>query len=195
MKERRSNADRSNSTRHALLEAARALFLMEGFAAVGTPMLVERAGLTRGALYHHFADKQAVFLAVVEEEAALIAAEIEQGSASAATALEALFDGADAYFRAMEVPGRVRLMLLDGPAVLGPETMRRIDRETGGETLRRGLSEVMGRDTCDPEVEMLADLVSAMFDRAALAQDAATEAGNYRGMVVSVLEKIVERSS
>ncbi|MCP1167325.1 TetR/AcrR family transcriptional regulator [Limimaricola litoreus] len=191
MKERRSNADRSNATRHALLDAARELFLSEGFTAVGTPVLVKRVGLTRGALYHHFADKQALFLAVVEEEAARIAVEIEDGSAGAGSSLDALIQGANAYFRAMEIPGRVRLMLLDGPAVLGPDEMRRIDRETGGRELRHGLAEVMRRDGDDPEVEMLADLVSAMFDRAVLARDVSTGPGDYREMVAAVLKKLV----
>lgn len=169
MQGRRTQADRIQSTRTALLAAARALFLEKGYAGTGTPEVVERAGLTRGALYHHFRDKRALFQAVVEAEAVRVATEIEAGSTRAATPLDALLDGAAAFFAAMRAPGRARLLLLEGPAVLGPETMRRIDLDTGGQELRRGLEAALGPAVCPTRVATLADLVSAMFDRAALA--------------------------
>ena len=68
MQERRSNADRRAQTRQALLETARPLFAEKGFAATGTPEVVAQAGVTRGALYHHFADKAALFEAVIEAD-------------------------------------------------------------------------------------------------------------------------------
>ena len=68
----RTQAERSATTRRALLDAARALFSERGYAGTAREDIVERAGVTRGALYHHFANKQAVFQAVFEElEAAL----------------------------------------------------------------------------------------------------------------------------
>ncbi|WP_333827878.1 TetR/AcrR family transcriptional regulator [Pararhodobacter sp.] len=191
MQERRSNHDRRQETRGALLGAARALFLEKGYAATGTPEVVERAGLTRGALYHHFKDKQALFLAVVEAEAAQIAAGIEAGSANAQTPLAALMEGAQAFFAAMRVPGRVRLMLLEGPAVLSPETMRRIDLETGGRELRLGLAEALGKDATTGRVNALADLVSALFDRAALAIAGGADAQLYEEAVRELLAVLV----
>lgn len=195
MQERRSNQSRRQETRSALIKAARALFLEKGYGATGTPEVVERAGLTRGALYHHFKDKQALFLAVVEAEAAQIAAEIEAGSARAQTPLAALFDGAQAYFAAMRVPGRVRLMLLEGPAVLSPETMRRIDLDTGGRELRLGLAEALGDGATAAQVNTLADLVSAMFDRAALACAGGADAPLYEETVRDLLVALVNPRS
>src|SRR5688572_18891237 len=58
---------RADATRDALLRAARELFADRGFAAVGTEEIVARAGVTRGALYHHFADKRDLFRAVHEQ--------------------------------------------------------------------------------------------------------------------------------
>ena len=187
MQERRSNSDRSNETRSALLAAARALFLEKGYTETGTPELVEQAGVTRGALYHHFKDKMAVFRGVVENEAAQVAHEIEISTQDAATPIDGLLHGARVYFEVMKHPGRVRLLLLDGPAVLGPEAMREIDLQTGGGELRTGLAAAMGKEATNKEVEALADLVSAMFDRAVLACNIGAEPEPYE----AALEKLI----
>lgn len=191
MQERRSNADRRQETRAALLAAGRALFLDNGYAETGTPDIVRQAGVTRGALYHHFSDKQALFQAVVEAEAAQIAAEINAGSSAATTPLDALLDGARSYFRAMQRPGRVRLMLLDGPVVLGPERMRRIDQETGGLTLRQGLAQAMGGEASEAEIAILADLMAAVFDRAVMAGQSGADTAAYEAAIARLLSAIL----
>lgn len=193
MQERRTNLARSTETRAALIAAARAVFVERGYAAAGTPEVVERAGLTRGALYHHFADKQALFDAVVRDEAEQVAAEIGGGSASAATPLAALEAGSRAYFRAMEREGRTRLLLVEGPAVLGPERMRAIDRETGGRELREGVRAVLGTDVADEQVDALSDLVSAMFDRAVLAGACGADRAPYEAAIAVLLAMIARK--
>lgn len=165
---RRSNRARTEETRSALLSAGRALFIDKGYAGTGTPEIVKAANVTRGALYHHFRDKEDLFRAVVEQESRAVAAEIERGATQAASPLAALKQGSSAYFSAMAVDGRARLLLLDGPAVLGPEEMSRIDRDTGGGSLLDGLAALFG-EPADRETEALAEMLSAAFDRAALA--------------------------
>lgn len=192
MQGRRTNTERSRETRDALIETARELFLDKGYAATGTPEVVEKAGLTRGALYHHFRDKQALFMAVTETEAFRIAQDIESRSSGAANPLDALLLGARAYFQAMRQPGRVRLLLLEGPAILGPEEMRRIDLETGGRELRLGLRAAIGTVASDAEIDVLAELVSAMFDRAALACDADAEYAVYEKAIAVLLSNLVQ---
>jgi AcrR family transcriptional regulator len=95
--ERRSNRERTEEMRRRLLVSARALFVERGYADTGTPEIVNAAGVTRGALYHHFADKRALFRAVVEAEAAVVAAAIEaaaiEGCASATASTENARDG------------------------------------------------------------------------------------------------------
>ena len=186
---RRSNRDRTEETRTALLSAARALFIEKGYADTGTPEIVKAANVTRGALYHHYRDKEDLFRAVIEREASMVSAEIGRSTVSAETPFDALASGSEAYFDAMATQGRTRLLLLDGPAVLGPEEMSRIDRETGGGSLLEGLAAHFGR-TQDPEMEALADLLSAAFDRAALAIAHGAPRGNYEDAMAKLLRTL-----
>ncbi|WP_420723789.1 TetR/AcrR family transcriptional regulator [Hwanghaeella sp. LZ110] len=168
-KQRRSNSDRSAQMRARLVKSARDLFVKNGYAETSTPMLVETAGVTRGALYHHFPDKQAIFRAVVDAEAAAVALAIENEDDPSLSARERLFSGASAYMRAMQVAGRVRLLLIEGPAVLGLAEMREIEARHGDETLRIGLEEAIAESaTIKLPILPLTSLLSAMFERAAM---------------------------
>ena len=164
---RRSNKARSEKMRARLIEVSRELFAEKGFAETGTPEIVKAARVTRGALYHHFADKTDLFRAVVLAEAKDVAKNIAQHSNTELGAANQLQQGARTYFKSMRKPGRVRLLLLDGPAVLGPTEMATIDANTGGNTLKEGLSALISDNTSPTTA--LADILSAGFDRAALA--------------------------
>lgn len=190
---RRSNRERTDATRAALTAAARQLFVDNGYAETGTPAIVAAARVTRGALYHHFEDKADLLRSVVTAEAQAVADAIVAETAAPDTPLEALRTGADAYFTAMTVPGRTRLLLLEGPAVLGPGIMAEIDRATGGGTLRDGLAAALPPEhrTTMP-LDALADLLSAAFDRAALAISLGKPADDYRRAVGTLLSSITE---
>ncbi|WP_083259585.1 TetR/AcrR family transcriptional regulator [Cellulosimicrobium cellulans] len=179
---RRSNEERTRATRGALVDAARELFVTKGYAATSTPQIAAAARVTRGALYHHFVDKQDLFRAVVEGEAAAVAAEIEARAAAspvdgpdgAQDARGQLVAGAAAYLDAMAVPGRTRLLLLDAPAVLGAAEADAVDARHARRTLRAGLQETLGdRASDDARLDALTLLLSAAFDRAALAAESA----------------------
>ena len=191
---RRTNKERTEATRAALIAVARKLFVKKGYAETGTPEIVAAADVTRGALYHHFADKADLFRAVVEREARAVAEQIERESADPSSALEALMDGAEAYFKAMAVPGRVRLLLRDGPSVLGHAEMDRIDRETGAEELRQGLAFAMEEGAlAKVPLDALTDIVSAAFDRAALAIAEGRPADDYGRAVRLILSSLIGR--
>ena len=167
----RSNKARTETTRAALVSAARNLFSEKGYAETSTPEIVESAGVTRGALYHHFGDKMALFRAVVREEYNAVADEITASAKKEpGSAIDALRQGSRGYLNAMEDKGRVRIMLLDGPAVLGRKDADRIDRETSADVLRLGLAEAMeaGQIKRLP-IDALAVQLSALFDGAARA--------------------------
>jgi len=166
---RRTNQQRSDATRAALLDAARALFVDRGYAETGTPEIVRTASVTRGALYHHFTDKADLLRGVIVRELERVASEIDQASADAPSAMDALMQGAVAWFDAMSDAGRTRLLLLDGPAVLGRAEMDRIDRATSAATLVAGLRAGQeAGEIIDAPLDALAGSLSAVFDRAAL---------------------------
>ncbi len=190
--ERRSNAARTEATRSALIAAARALFVEKGYAETSTPEIVKSAGITRGALYHHFADKADLFRAVLRGEFEAVDAEINaSASKTPGSAIDALLDGGNGYLTAMRVPGRVRLMLLDGPAVLGRAELDAMDRETSADSLRLGLETAMdaGEIRRLPLAPLTAQL-SAMFDRAALGVSEGEEAEDHLAVFAAILRAL-----
>ncbi|MEM6694309.1 MAG: helix-turn-helix domain-containing protein [Pseudomonadota bacterium] len=164
---RRSQADRRAETRAKLVSAARDLFTEMGFAETPTPEIVRRAGVTRGALYHHFADKSDLFRALVEEEAQAMSVHIDRETRDVADPEQAMIIGSNAFFDAMLAPGRTRLLLEEAPAVLGHNDAVALTRANGSEELRDGLARALPQHS-PQHIDALTNLLSAAFDRAAL---------------------------
>ncbi|WP_293313888.1 TetR/AcrR family transcriptional regulator [Mycobacterium sp.] len=118
---RRTQAERAAGTREALIAAARPLFAAQGFAEVALETIVRAAGVTRGALYHHFADKTELFAAVFEQIEGEVAARMGEAiAASGETDPVAVMRlGADFWLDACSDPDVQRIVLVDAPAVLG----------------------------------------------------------------------------
>jgi AcrR family transcriptional regulator len=137
--------ERSAATRARLVDAARELFAERPYADVGTEEIVRRARVTRGALYHHFADKRDLFRAVHEQlEAELVDAIAKQLAESAsADPVEGLRTGVRSYLDACEDPSFARITLIDAPAVLGWVEWRRIDEEHALKLVVLGLEGAM----------------------------------------------------
>lgn len=184
----RSNRERTEATRLALIEAARRLFVEKGYAETATPDIVAEAGVTRGALYHHFEDKRALFRATLEREAEAVAARIETISAASGTPREALLSGAAAYFDAMAEPGRTQLLLLEAPAVIGFEAMGAIERDNAEGTLKAGLSDLLGPEVDAGKLQALTDLLSAAFDRAAIAIERGADRKAYEAAIADLID-------
>jgi AcrR family transcriptional regulator len=121
--ERKTQAARSAATRDALVAAGRRLFADRGFAAVGTEELVRAAGVTRGALYHHFADKTALFAAVFEAIEADVAVRLAAAAQKVPDPdpVAVMRRGVAVWLDACAEPEVHRIVLLDAPAVLGWE--------------------------------------------------------------------------
>lgn len=169
-KSSKSNPERSTETRTALKAAARALFLEFGFAATGTEQIVNQSGVTRGALYYHYADKRDLFAEIVEEELAVVAARIEDATGGSTSAMTALKRGAKAFITAMAEAGRTRLVLLEAPTVLGRDRLLQIENRHARGSLTEGLEAAMAEGSIGKfDSGALVEILSAAFDGAALA--------------------------
>lgn len=158
------------ATTAALLTAARGLFAERGYAGVGTEEIVQRAGVTRGALYHHFrGGKEDLFRAVLVE----VSAETTQRVIKAASAIEdpweTLVAGADAFLDACATPEVQRIMLVDGPAVLGWDVWRAADKDYALGLLEQAVQRAIdaGR-IIDQPARALAHVLIGALDEAAM---------------------------
>jgi AcrR family transcriptional regulator len=186
----RSNRERTEQTRQALIAAGRRLFVEKGYAETATPEIVAEAGVTRGALYHHFEDKRGLFRAVIECEAKAVAEAIEAHSASCDAPRATLIAGASAYFDAMRAEGRTRLLLIEAPAVLGLSATSAIDAENAEATLRAGLAAMLPE--AGTMLESLTSLLSAAFDRAAIAIETGAERRPYEQAIAVLLDGLAD---
>jgi AcrR family transcriptional regulator len=118
---RRTQAERAAGTREALIAAARRLFAAQGFADIALEAIVRAAGVTRGALYHHFADKTELFAAVFEQVEGELAAQMGEAIAASnqTDPITILRLGVDFWLEVCSDPEVQRIVLVDAPAVLG----------------------------------------------------------------------------
>jgi AcrR family transcriptional regulator len=166
-------AQRGEATRSALVAAARELFVTKGYFATGTEEIVAKAKVgTRGALYHHFADKQALFRAVfeaVEEDLLARANPTDTARDTAPDAWDQIVAGLQAFLTAALEPEVQRIILVDGPAVLGWNDWRALEARYGITIIEGALQVAMDQGTIrtQPRRE-LAHLILAAVDEAAL---------------------------
>jgi AcrR family transcriptional regulator len=152
-------AEHAEATRAALVSSARALFAERGYAAVSIEEIVRRARVTRGALYHHFEDKNDLFAAVFEGVQRDIAERLMK-AASARSHAEHLEAGCHAFLDACVEPDVQRVLLLDGPAVLGWEAWHESDVNFGLEMLQRSIEAAMNGGVVERQpVEPLSHLL------------------------------------
>ena len=138
-----SAAERSEATRARLLETARRLFAERGYAGVGTEELVKQAGVTRGALYHHFRDKKDLFRAVYSATEREIVEQLAREMEATGDPWDFLVTGFRRFLDICTDPAHMRIGLLDAPAVLGWQEWRAIGAEYGLGVLIAGLQAAM----------------------------------------------------
>lgn len=168
---RRTQAERSEATRAALIRAARPLFAERGYANVGTEEIVRAAGVTRGALYHHFGGKRDLFEAVYEQIEAELAERIAAGAIAANpdSPLEAMRAGAEMFLQACTEPEAQRIVLLDGPSVLDWDRWREIAAKHGLGLIEASLEAAIEAGAIEPQpVRPLAHVLMGALDEAAM---------------------------
>jgi len=194
MTQRRTQGERSGATRRALLSAARALFGEGGFARTGRDQIAERAGVTRGALYHHFGSKELLFRAVVEDLEREIVDKVATVAARGSGPAERLQIGALAFLDASMERDFRRIVLLDAPSVLGWEEWRAIDAQYGLGMVEAALAEAQQAGLLGPQpVGPLAHLLLGALNEAALLVATAARPRAARKEVGATLVGLLDR--
>jgi AcrR family transcriptional regulator len=177
--DRLTKAQQREATVARLIEIARTVFTEQGYANAATEDIVAQAGVTRGALYHHFGSKEGLFLAVVEMVQQDVGQRVEAAAAVHDDVWDQLLAGCAAFLGASRDPQVQRIMLLDAPAVLGWSAWRELDARYSMHSLREALAELMARGQIAPlPLDALTHLLSGAMNEVALwlAQSADPEA-------------------
>jgi AcrR family transcriptional regulator len=172
-----SNADRTAATRAALVSAARQLFEEHGYAETSTADIVRAADVTRGALYHHFADKLDLLTAVVIEIQEGLIEEVLAAALAEPEAWNLFVAGWTAFFDVDDYAS-LRLLMVDAPAAMGIEAWREIDDRYCLNAVVAGLRDLIDHGVIapmpDPPLEALARVLLTAGN--ALAMHIATSA-------------------
>jgi AcrR family transcriptional regulator len=188
-----TKAEQSDVTRGKLLRAARALFAEHGFRDTPTEAVVRDAGVTRGALYHHFRDKTALFQAVYEDIEQDLSEQLLASIVGVTDPVAALTKGAAAFLDACLDPAVQRIVLLEGPTVLGWDLWREIDQAYGLGLVKAALQAAMeaGAIRRTP-VEPLAHILLGGLIEGALLLASAKDKDAARREVGEAAETVIE---
>ena len=164
-----TNKERREATRANIVSAARECFVMDGYEDTRTETILERAGVSRGAMYHHFPSKQdvfeAVFVSIVEETVA----HALRTRVASQSPLEELLAASSAWLRFVRKPAVARILLDLGPQVLGWKKAREIEARSSLAPMRNSLERACAAGEIEvPSVEATALLLNALLAEAAL---------------------------
>jgi AcrR family transcriptional regulator len=188
-------AERRAATTEAILKAGRRLFGEQGFAATTMDDIAEAARVAKGAVYHHFATKEAVFEAVFDQVSHDLVLEIDRAARTERDILAAMVAGTQHYFAACAKGPTGQIILRDGPAVLGWERWREIDARHFGGKIPRALAAAMdagliARQPVEPLARLLLGAVTEAAVACASRADVLKAGGEYSRAFKSLLEAL-----
>ena len=158
------------STRERIVQTARRLFTASGYEGTSTETVLQESGVSRGALYHHFENKQALFAAILEAVEADIAQTTARAAANREDPVEALRAGFDAFLGLACDPEVRQIVLIDAHSVVGWQKWREIDERHGFGRLKAGLKKIAATGRMRPHmVDIFAHmLLASLFEVAFL---------------------------
>lgn len=157
------------ATTARLIEVACEIFTRDGYANAATEEIVQLAGVTRGALYHHFGSKEGLFQAVLSHLQEQVRLRIEAVVAGKDDMWEQLIAGSMAFIEASLDPQVQRIMLIDAPAVLGWSLWRELDAQNSMKSLHEALEALMAQAQLPQlPLDALTHLLSGAMNEAAL---------------------------
>lgn len=193
LKPGRTQGERRAATRAALVAAGRELFSRDGYEEVSSEALVAAAGVTRGALYHHFDGKRGLFAAVFEEIEAELVTRFDRSALEGSEPLDVLIAAVDQFLTLSLEADVQRIALLDGPAVLGWEAWYEVESRYGLGLIEGGLRAAVdaGQIVPVPVPELAVTLLGALTE-AALLLARADDPGAARGRTGAALRALLE---
>jgi AcrR family transcriptional regulator len=164
-----NQAQRREATIAAILRVARALFGKRGFAATSIDRIAADSGLAKGAVYHHFSSKEALFTAVLEAVQADVAKSPVPASATRLTdPLDQIAAGVLHYLLATNEPDTRRILLIDGPTVVGWQKWREIDARIFGAGAKAAIAHALGPNAKTARIDAIVHLLMGSVTEAAL---------------------------
>jgi AcrR family transcriptional regulator len=161
--------EQGQATRAALIDVATGLFATNGYEATAIPAVLDAAGVSRGALYHHFKSKEALFEAVLQAVEAQATLKVTRAARGATDPLDGLRRGCAAYLAMCRDPVVRRISLIDAPAVVGWERWREIDEQYSFGLIKAAIAAIAADGRAKPElVDVMAHVVLAALLEVAL---------------------------
>jgi AcrR family transcriptional regulator len=188
VKPSRKRDEQADATRATLIAAARRLFARRGYPDVSVDEIVQAARVTKGALYHHFKDKQELFRGVVEQIQATIRERLMAAAALPGDALAQLRAACHAYLDACTEDEVGRIVVLDSPAVLGWEAWCKVNREYGLGFFEERLRAIRGND---PATEAGAQMLLGALNVAGRVIAQADDRSVARSQVGATIDRLI----
>lgn len=165
----KKNKTETEQTIQNLMEIARQHFTEYGYADVTLEEIAQEANVTRGALYHHFKNKKGLFLAIFEVVQKEIGEYVEAAAAQSNNSWQQLINGCQAYLEGAVESRNQRILLIDGPAILGWDTFRKMDEKYSMNSLKEQLQFMQERELIKPiSVEAITHCLSGAMNEAVL---------------------------
>jgi AcrR family transcriptional regulator len=190
-----TQAERREKTKAAIVKAAKRIFGERGFAATTMDDIAGAARVAKGAVYHHFPTKEALFEAVFEQASIDLVADLDRISRAENDPLAAMAAGTQGYFAACSKGATGQIILRDGPAVLGWERWREIDAKHFGGKFPRGLKAAMdagliARQPVEPLARLLLGAVTEAAVASSSGDDIAKTGAEYARAFRSLLDAL-----
>jgi AcrR family transcriptional regulator len=183
--------ERRERTIRSIVAAARELMAVQGYGAVTIDDVVARAGVAKGAFYHHFPSKLALLDHVVDELQAEIADEFRDHPRASPLSPKDLAELLEEYLRRAAHPTRLRLVLIDGPEVLGWARWREIDDRHFAGMTKEAIEMIVPPGTDAAKVDDLTRLVLGAVMEAALATGRSADPGRAAARFGTVLQELL----
>jgi AcrR family transcriptional regulator len=190
---RSRRVDYSESTRQALVDSALDLFTKRGYAGTSLEAIVRRARVTKGALYHHFTGKQALFEAVFDQVETAAMNRLSKVVAGDGTAWERAIAGVQEFVRVCLEPAHQRIVIHEAPVVMGWERWRETEEQFSYGLVRATVEALVEAGEIEPlPVEVTARILfgalSAGAEAIASSKDKKRAAADVTRTIVAVME-------